>query len=83
MTSLDNFGLNLEKDFSGSDDIVQDRMEKNLAFQMRRVKVKNMAKPFIFQQNMSRIVLPEAIFTEVYIYLMLSNKNVYATNWSW
>ena len=80
MTSLDNFGLNLEKDFSGSDDIVQDRMEKNLAFQMRRVKVKNMAKPFIFQQNKSRILLPEAIFSKVN--LTLSCKNYFATTLS-
>jgi hypothetical protein len=65
VTALDNFGLILEKDHNGSDDIVQHRIEKNLAFQMRRVKVKNMAKDFIFQQNKSRILLPEAIFKQV------------------
>jgi hypothetical protein len=68
LTSLDNFGFYLEKDFNGSDDVIQDRVEKNLVFQMRRVDVKSkqMAKDFIFEQNKSGIVLPQEIFNKVH-----------------
>ncbi len=71
MTSLDKFGFDLEKDFDGDGDVIQNRLEKNLAFQMRRVDVKSKqrANDFIFQQNKSRILLPQAIFNKVvYMY---------------
>jgi hypothetical protein len=68
LTSLDNLGFDLEKDFNGSDDVIEDRVEKNLVFQMRRVDVKNKrkAKDFIFEQNKSGIVLPQEIFNKVH-----------------
>ena len=62
MTSLDNFGFDLEKDFAGDGDIIQNRVERNLAFQMRRIQRK---KDFIFEQNKSRIFLPQTVFNQV------------------
>ena len=69
MTSLDNFGFDLEEDFDGKDDIIENEVQKNLVFEMRRVNLGNRQgrEDVIFRQNKSRIVLPRAIFTQVYI----------------
>ena len=69
VTSLDNFGFDLEEDFDRNDDIMENEVQKNLAFEMRRVNLGNRQgrEDVIFRQNKSRIVLPRAIFTQVYI----------------
>ncbi|XP_028402492.1 adhesion G protein-coupled receptor L3-like [Dendronephthya gigantea] len=61
VTSLDNFGFDLEEDFAGDGDIIQNRVERNLAFQMRRFRRK---RDFVFEQNKSRIFLPQAVFNQ-------------------
>lgn len=68
VTSLDNFGFDLERDFVQGGDVTENEVQRNLAFQMHRVNFtkKQRQENLIFQQNKSRIVLPRAIFAEVH-----------------
>ena len=67
MTSLDNFGFELDDGYNDNGDIVQDEVQKNLVFQMRRFPVNSKQRKgdFVFQRNKTSIVLPEKIFSEV------------------
>lgn len=65
VTSLDNFGLNLVQDFDEDEDVNQTTLEKNLAFQIQRLKVKNISRDVVFEQNQSSISLPHMIFDKV------------------
>ena len=67
MSALDDFGFDLENELKESGSDVKEAREKNLAFQVRRLTVKDKLRKsggLIFRQNGSLIQLPTSIFNE-------------------